>query len=127
VPSLTLEPDLANVAEARHWVRGLVAELGLDDECEYEAQLVATELVTNAVLHGRTTLVIVVDHHDHVLRIEVEDGNPRIPVVLPPSTTATNGRGLSLVEQLSRRWGCDPLPDGKRVWAELPLLVDAVG
>ena len=88
------------------------------------ALLLTSELVTNAVVHSASVGVDVPAHCDGArLRICVYDGamTPLMSVLgggaEPP---VGGGRGLWLVEALADRWGCEPLPDGKRVWLEVP-------
>ncbi|MFF0221257.1 ATP-binding protein [Streptomyces sp. NPDC004629] len=47
------------------------------------------------------------------------DFSKALPVRKNPDTADESGRGLALVEELAVRWGTDPLPWGKQVWAEL--------
>ena len=55
------------------------------------------------------------------LLIKVTDGgSPNAPAIRPPSADAVDGRGLAIVEALSRRWGVDRDGLGQCVWAELP-------
>ena len=84
-----------------------------------DGELALSELVTNAVLHGRDPLgVRVVLAHD-VLRAEVRDANPVSPSFSMLDQTAVTGRGLLIVSAVSDRWGVEPSPTGKVVWFEL--------
>lgn len=86
-----------------------------------DAQLVLTELVTNAQLHGEPPLLVgVTSIGDGAVRVEVADAGRR-RLVLPAHTPdAMTGRGLTVVAALSESWGVDPVPDGgKVVWAVL--------
>ena len=83
------------------------------------AELVLTELVTNAVLHAKTDIVVRVDLARGGLRLEVIDRSPRQPIARHYSPEATTGRGLGLVDAVAKRWGVQPDRDGKTVWAEL--------
>lgn len=88
--------------------------------------LVVSELVTNAVLHARTPCELVLSLSDGTLRVEVADDSPAIPRRKIYGSTATTGRGLGLVEVLSRAWGVDRRNGGKVVWVEIdPFAVDA--
>ncbi|WP_434581794.1 ATP-binding protein [Carbonactinospora thermoautotrophica] len=92
-----------------------------------DAQLVVTELFTNAVRHARHhghPITVAVEHREGVLRVEVHDPDPTPPLPrLTPDPEATSGRGLLLVASLARRWGTAPAPDGgKAVFAEIPPL-----
>lgn len=83
--------------------------------------LVISELVTNAVSHGRSPVTVGLRlGADHLL-VEVEDEDHQPPVLQQPGWEALGGRGLLLVDALSRAWGSAPCPTGKIVWAELPL------
>lgn len=85
--------------------------------------LLTNELVTNAVVHGRTPVELrLVDDGDQI-KIEISDGNPD---PLPgeaggPPATQQSGRGLLIVDNLADRWGCRlrRTPPGKTVWFEL--------
>jgi anti-sigma regulatory factor (Ser/Thr protein kinase) len=82
------------------------------------AALLASELVTNAVQHARTSLTLSVSTSRDGVRLEVSDGSTRMPV-LRDAPTGNNGRGLVLVDRLAHSWGAEPRPDGKIVWLEL--------
>jgi anti-sigma regulatory factor (Ser/Thr protein kinase) len=84
-----------------------------------EAQLAASELVTNAVLHGRQPLHMRVLLTDVCLRVEVVDGSPISPSFSMLDPTALTGRGLMLISAAVDRWGVEPLDTGKAVWFEL--------
>jgi len=101
---------------------------GLDPEKADVAQLLTSELVTNAVLHpppsaaGDVRVTLVVDRQAEGLRVEVQDHDPRpVPLVSRPESFRESGWGLQLVAQLSSSWGSRELPDGsgKAVWFEL--------
>ncbi|QDY77673.1 ATP-binding protein [Streptomyces qinzhouensis] len=102
------------VAAIRAWGTLLPPEL-LD-----AAELVASELITNAVRHAGADGPISAGAHLGTggLRIEVIDTNSEIPEAGLPGTAAEAGRGLFLVAALADRHGFDPLPSGKRCWAE---------
>ncbi|GAB2680684.1 SpoIIE family protein phosphatase [Thalassiella azotivora] len=84
-----------------------------------DATLVATELLTNALLHTGSTAVLRIVPGAQVLRIEVQDSGRHLPVLGTPSSESMTGRGLALVDTLSHRWGATPMPGGKVVWCEL--------
>lgn len=88
------------------------------------AQLLASELVTNAVVHARTPAVLLLRHPEGVLRVAVRDGDPRLvarPVDGTPDRDAADdpGRGLLLLTTLADDWGCAPTGDGKVTWADV--------
>ena len=121
-PPLELDPIAAAVSAARRYVREALAGCGAS-HLEASAELGVSELVTNAVLHGRTPLTVaVVTTPAGRIRIEVTDGSPLPPQRRRLSVMATTGRGLRLVASVSSDWGAHPTtrPDGegKTVWFE---------
>ncbi|HET6875093.1 MAG TPA: ATP-binding protein [Acidimicrobiales bacterium] len=113
---VTLGDGLESVPHARR----LVAEALDGDAPVDDAVLVATELVTNAVLHGSPPVELRVRRNGPRVRIEVEDASASQPVRALGDPGAMTGRGLAVVEALSSSWGVDPLASGgKVVWAEL--------
>ena len=103
--------------------RALVAEALEGAPPDHDLALVTTELVANAIRHGRgrrIALRLAADH-DRVL-VEVENrcwsARPRRRL---RSHTRASGRGLALVAALSRSWGMTHASRGRaRVWAEVP-------
>src|SRR5207253_119639 len=102
------------------------------DRCELiepvrdDARLIASELVTNAVLHSgcgaEDTIEVQASLSSDGVVISVTDpcllGD--VPEVRPGGDPRCGGFGLRVVQQLARRWGFER-PGGQRVWAELPL------
>ena len=107
---------------ARHFVMGLLehrpygVRAPIDD-----AQLVVSELATNAVVHAGTPFSVSVRCDGTGIRISVHDRSLALPIVRQVGPTARSGRGLRLVTAVSRDWGVETTSDGKTVWAELPL------
>jgi anti-sigma regulatory factor (Ser/Thr protein kinase) len=97
-----------------------LAAWGLDDLTD-DGALIVSELVSNAVLHARrgSIQVIVERPETACVRIGVVDFSKAPPVRKVPGPEDEGGRGLALVAMLAEHWGADPLPWGKRVWAEL--------
>jgi serine/threonine-protein kinase RsbW len=91
----------------------------------HDLHLLATELVTNAVLHAgvgeAATLELRVASGPKTLRVSVKDpGGDTDPQVQDIDLDAPGGMGLFLVEQISRAWGVEREADGsQRVWFEL--------
>jgi serine phosphatase RsbU (regulator of sigma subunit) len=104
-------------------VRRLVAATAVDapPDAVYDAQAVAVELVTNAWLHGRPPAELRLEVRDGHLVVEVSDTGHGVPSLQPLSDVATVGRGLRLVAALSAGWGVHAHPEGKTVWASVPL------
>lgn len=94
-------------------------------ELVYNAELIVTELTTNALLHGGGRASVRLASTVAGLRIEVADQSPYAPLLALTSTEAMTGRGLALVASVASRWGVDRNNGGKIVWAELDF-VDSV-
>jgi hypothetical protein len=90
-----------------------------DTDSVETALLLTSELVTNAVRHGRSDVRLQVAVDGDLLRVDVGDDNSRHPLRKPSDLGALDGRGLQIVELLALRWGVDDEPLGKRVWFEL--------
>ena len=83
------------------------------------AQLVVSELVSNAVEHAGTGSTISLELVDRRLKVSVRDGSTTQPVSRPLDLVSFRGRGLPLIDQVSEDWGVRYHPDGKTVWAVL--------
>jgi two-component sensor histidine kinase len=95
----------------------------MPEETVYAARLLVTELVSNAVLHGRGTVLLTVARHQASVRVEVHDESPQQPRIQDGSRLAEHGAGLRLVSAMAGGWGSELLDDGrpgKRVWFTLP-------
>ena len=89
------------------------------------AELLADELVTNAVVHARTPVRLRLELRGDLLHIAVHDASPRLLRLVPHEPEAESGRGLRMVERLATSWGVHRRPDeGKVVWASLRLWRD---
>jgi anti-sigma regulatory factor (Ser/Thr protein kinase) len=84
-----------------------------------DATLVASELATNAVLHASSPFRVSVDRSVGVICIAIQDSASDPAQQQDTTDVDGSGRGMAIVEALSRRWGSDSLPTGKVVWAEL--------
>ena len=85
-------------------------------------ELVTNELVTNAIEHAGTRCAMSLELARSSLGIRVRDYFPaRLPRCRPPDPTAMRGRGLHLVGAFASSWGVERQPDGKTVWARLPV------
>lgn len=61
------------------------------------------------------------DLHHSYLRIAVEDTAPDTPRMQDPTPTDEHGRGLRVVDTVTRAWGVEPTPNGKEVWAVIGI------
>jgi serine/threonine-protein kinase RsbW len=122
---LILPPDRQSVAVGRHWAVRVATSVGVTGRASQVVELLTSELLANAVLHGagghEIELSLRVPVRD-VVRVSVSDSLPARPVVLSPDPVAPSGRGMVIVEALSNRWGVEPRPGGgKTVWFEVDL------
>lgn len=86
------------------------------------AQVIISELVTNAVKHARTDMVATVALVEQHLHLQVRDRDPRIPrIFTADSPHPDHSRGMKLVDGLASGWGTTLRPYGKSVWATLKL------
>ncbi|MGP2440719.1 ATP-binding protein [Streptomyces sp. JW3] len=118
-----------SAAVARQATRTTMRCWGLPEDSTADAELVACELVTNAVLHsgrldtqepGHCRLTLARPAPDTV-RIEVFDGSMARPAKREPREDETGGRGLILVAAVAADWGVIRHRDGKTVWALLKV------
>jgi anti-sigma regulatory factor (Ser/Thr protein kinase) len=107
--------------QARRWVVGVCAEIERPDLSD-NAELALSEVVTNAILHGRPPMTVRLRGTVNHPRVEVRDRSEE-PPELPDidhdpgeDDLTTYGRGLSIVARASEAWGAEREPDGKLVW-----------
>ena len=124
--SLSLPNDLRAVPISRRTLHLILTMYGLIHLVD-TAELIASELVSNAVLHTKGPATLRIGWSDGVLRIGAWDANPEPPD--PPRdladlTDAESGRGTALVRACADVWGWHPLSRfghrGKYVWCDLP-------
>jgi hypothetical protein len=118
--AIELPGEPVSVAAARAFLRGRLAAWRASG-LEQAASLVVSELVSNAIVHGRSRFRLHVILAGGTLRLEVGDESSQPPVRTPPRLHAEAGRGLDVVQALSAGWGYRPAepPPGKVVWAEI--------
>ncbi|MEV0627771.1 ATP-binding protein [Nonomuraea wenchangensis] len=117
--SWTLPATASSVPRARRAARGLLAEWGPPSETGETAELLVSELVTNAIQHARGPVVLSMWARGGRLRCEVADADPRPPRPRHAGEQDEGSRGLELVEALADTWGSTPSRRGKVVWFEL--------
>jgi anti-sigma regulatory factor (Ser/Thr protein kinase) len=109
------------VPSARLHARLVLREWGLPAHMEQAAELVVSELVTNAIEHGSAgipaTVRIWLSSDGGTVAINVWDSSSRPPVATNAGAEAASGRGLMIVAALSKEWGSSGADPGKVVWA----------
>jgi hypothetical protein len=114
--SLSLRPVPQAPADAREFVAKVCHGWGMKRPVRL-AQILISELVSNAVVHARSGLDVTVRRFGEGIELSVrDDGLAKLPADLPPDP---RGFGLQLVEAMSDAWGSAPTGSGKVVWARL--------
>lgn len=86
-----------------------------------EAVLVANELATNAIVHAGSEFMVEVSLFDHTCRIGVVDRAETRPRLHRRSRSAVHGRGMSIVDSMSHKWGVERRHTGKSVWCDVAV------
>ncbi|WP_322973213.1 SpoIIE family protein phosphatase, partial [Peterkaempfera griseoplana] len=116
----TLPGEPSAVARARRLTRTTLLDWDLEELAD-TAELVTSELVTNAVRYASAPIGLRLTVRERTLLLEVSDPLPQPPVERRAAGTDEGGRGLELVRRLTLRWGTRSEGAGKVVWLELPL------
>ncbi|WP_248966050.1 ATP-binding protein [Sphaerisporangium perillae] len=117
--------DAKCVASARRFVRDVAADWNATHDAPDIAELLASEVVTNALMHGAvnlpaaSTVRIAVGRDGRLMTVDVYDACIAIPELRRADSMETSGRGLAIVETLSHKWGWTLHPHGKSVWFQL--------
>jgi len=114
----SLATDESVVARARSLVSGQLSSWGMD-EFVFTAEIVASELVTNAIRHASGAIEMSLLHGDGVVVCEVSDESNTQPRMRRARSTDENGRGLFIIAQVAKRWGSRYGRNGKTIWVEL--------
>jgi MEDS: MEthanogen/methylotroph, DcmR Sensory domain/Histidine kinase-like ATPase domain len=113
------EPTPFAVPVARRFVADAVKRWGRRASIE-AAELVVSELASNAVHHGGRRFVVAASRRSDYVHIAVTDLSPQAPTTgTDEPEVATGGRGMYLIAAVSRRWGTQLHPSGKTVWADV--------
>lgn len=116
------------VGAVRRMVAGAIADWSTtrgerpDDLLVADACLVSSEMAANAVTHARSAFEVAVTCAEGAVRITVFDSGPGAAEAHAVEPLEVRGRGLAIVSDVADRWGCDAVPGGKVVWAELTVL-----
>jgi anti-sigma regulatory factor (Ser/Thr protein kinase) len=118
---LSIEDDVRAVHQARSFTRGTLDTWALPTSLARDAILLVSEMVTNAIVHGRAPIHLRLRHAREHLLVEVDDTATAVPRKLRPTANDVHGRGLQLVAMMADEWGTRPIHDGKSVWCALAL------
>jgi len=123
--TVLLENDPRAPGAARQFLRERLSAWQLDEDAVDTAQLCLSEIVTNVVMHARTSSELTVHLEDEVLTVVVRDlggsskaGEPGMPVALGDGEDPlrVSGRGLMLVDAMADRWGSEVDASGTTAW-----------
>ncbi|CAL9277100.1 hypothetical protein SUDANB5_05624 [Streptomyces sp. SudanB5_2050] len=120
VAAWRLARDPAEVGRARAAVREQLHDWGLPHLAD-TAELLVSEVVTNAVRHARARPVDLRLVRADTLLCEVDDDDHDLPALRGAGPDDETGRGLRVVSALAREWGASRGRTGKTVWFELTL------
>ena len=121
---LAVNHDPAMAAVVRRSIAADLADRAVSQDRIDDVVLVASELVSNAVVHaGNRTdeeLDVTWDVQPDYVLVKVLDASPDLPLRRSTNDTDTRGRGLSIVAALALDWGVRRTTAGKQVWARVP-------
>ncbi|NVI87998.1 ATP-binding protein, partial [Actinomadura sp. BRA 177] len=116
--SATFPSAAAAVADARRFVRKVLADWGMDEAAD-DAVLATSELATNAIAYAGTSFEVSCRLEDGDIKIEVRDRHPTRGIEMP-GVTASSGRGLPSIARLAASWGVSYDRRTKGVWFRIP-------
>ncbi|MFF3243786.1 SpoIIE family protein phosphatase [Streptomyces sp. NPDC002870] len=117
--------DVGRVQDVRRFARAQAVDWGLEKLTD-ELELLVSEIVTNALIHGQSAVDVRIRKYEDRLRVEVRDNEPHPPIpaaILDIEETrndeAESGRGLLIVDAIASDWGSSPTGRGKTTWFEM--------
>ena len=115
-----LTPHPTSVGAARRFVRDVLMSRQVSDGVVDTVELLTSEVVTNAIVHGRSGPQLAVEVDDDVVRVAVRDQSLEVPVRRLGQVDDVSGRGVVIVEEMASAWGVEQENNGaKRVWFEV--------
>ncbi|MEU5806289.1 MULTISPECIES: SpoIIE family protein phosphatase [unclassified Streptomyces] len=112
--------DPEALVAARHMIGAAVRAWGAGERAD-EIELIADELIVNALMHTDGPAIVtlrVLTAPERRLRVEVEDRSSALPRRREAGDSGVSGRGLMLVDRLADAWGVESRGSGKCVWCE---------
>jgi anti-sigma regulatory factor (Ser/Thr protein kinase) len=115
---LTQHPT--SVGAARRFVRDVLMSRQVPDTVVDTVELLTSEVVTNAIIHGQSAPLLAVTVDESLVRVAVLDRSPALPVRRLAHLDDVSGRGVVIVEEIASAWGVERERNGsKRVWFEV--------
>jgi anti-sigma regulatory factor (Ser/Thr protein kinase) len=110
------------VRTARRFVRDVLEDNAVSGEVVETIELLTSEVITNALVHARSAPELAVRVRREIVRVEVGDVSPVVPIRLSIDPDALSGRGIAIVDSLASQWGVEDLSaEGKTVWFEVAI------
>jgi len=106
-----------SVPSGRRFVRATLSQWGLD-RMKDRVELVASELITNALLHAASPAQLRIEKLPDRVRLELGDESESLPQLTKPNHDATSGRGVFLIDTVTSCWGITPTDTGKTIWCD---------
>src|SRR5947209_2756867 len=119
--ALDVPAEMAALREGRHFASTTLRDWNLPEGVIEDATLIVSELLTNAMVHGRAPIRLRLRVTPDELAIEVDDAASAMPRKLRATTDDIHGRGLAIVAEMSTRWAARADGYGKTVWSTLPI------
>ncbi|SQD97223.1 putative anti-sigma regulatory factor, serine/threonine protein kinase [Parafrankia sp. Ea1.12] len=110
------------VPQARRVLRECLVLTGLPDDTRCTAELLVSELVTNAVKYGRPPVWLLVELRPGLVHASVSDTSTTLPQRREADPDAEGGRGLLVLDALAGSWGAVSVESGKYLWFDLPVI-----
>ncbi len=118
---LPLPPHKIASRQAHRVLEWALRDWRIEGDAADNTRVVLSEMVTNALSHSLEVFRLALHVHPEQIVVEVWDGADGLPRVGLPEGLAVNGRGMFLVDALSKEWGVRPEAEGgKTVWAKVP-------
>lgn len=109
------------VPRARRVLRDCLDPTHLPEETCDVAELLVSELVTNAVKYGRSPVWLLVELRPGLVHVSVSDTSTSLPERRDADPDAEGGRGLFILDALAGSWGAVAVNSGKYLWFDLPV------
>ena len=118
---LRVAPTRGSLPAARAWVVARARENGLPTATTQVVELLASELVANALVHaGGREVVVRAGTDRQTFAVIVQDASDQMPVMRRTGPEVPGGHGMHLIQRLATQWGADRHhPHGKTVWARI--------
>jgi anti-sigma regulatory factor (Ser/Thr protein kinase) len=121
-----LPPTIRSAVQARDFVSAAMRSWSCADTLTADVVLATSELVTNAIEHGRGQITVDIRMDDDRIVVRVSDEGSGTPVAINADVLSPRSRGLTIVAALSSAWGWQRTFGGKWVWVEFSRSVDGV-